>query len=360
MRSIMLVDDEELSRYAIRMVMEQNFTDVEIVGEAETGIQAVELYRKFRPDGVIMDITLPVMNGLEASRQILEEFPFAKIIICSAYDSFSFVSEALDLGVKSYILKPINRQEAVEKITKFFGSDTSKCMQDACARKDWERHKKIMKIRENLLYALRTSDHMYVNNMLNDFIREIFFEDYDNAVSQSLQLVSLMCCQIEKFGFSMDENNVLFLVENTCKADENLDDKIRFIKLENSLRKVTENILNQMDIFVSKNKSIVKKIKKHINYTNIGKVSLESLADHMKISPQYLSRIFKEEMGINFIEFITQERLELACNLLQSTSLSIKEIAFQCGYNDINYFDKIFKKHVGTTPANYKSGVRNI
>ena len=125
MPTVMLVDDEELSRFALRTLLSRNFADMTVVAEAETGEEAVEKYARYRPDGVLMDIRIPGINGLEASRRILSEYPKASILICSAYDSFSLVSEALDIGVKGYLLKPVKREEAVAKISRLFHARVS-------------------------------------------------------------------------------------------------------------------------------------------------------------------------------------------------------------------------------------------
>ena len=74
----------------------------------------------------------------------------------------------------------------------------------------------------------------------------------------------------------------------------------------------------------------------------------------VNISPYYFSKVFKEESGLNFIEYLTNIRIDKAKELLDSTSLSIKEICVSCGYTDPNYFSRSFKKKVGVTPTEYK------
>ena len=126
MRTIMLVDDEELSRFAMRTLLMRNFSDVAVVAEAETGEEALALYERQRPDGIIMDIRIPGMDGLKTSRRILEQYPMASILICSAYDSFSLVSEALEIGVKGYLLKPVKREELLDRIRRLFDLSPSR------------------------------------------------------------------------------------------------------------------------------------------------------------------------------------------------------------------------------------------
>ena len=74
----------------------------------------------------------------------------------------------------------------------------------------------------------------------------------------------------------------------------------------------------------------------------------------MDISPYYFSKIFKEETGRNFIEYITEIRMDRAKELLAGRDMSMKEICAAAGYSDPNYFSRIFKKHTGVTPTEYK------
>jgi two-component system chemotaxis response regulator CheY len=82
----------------------------EVVGEAETGQTAVELYEKVRPDLVILDILMPDMNGLEALKKIREIDPDARVLMCTASEQSSHVQEALSLGARGYIVKPFTKE----------------------------------------------------------------------------------------------------------------------------------------------------------------------------------------------------------------------------------------------------------
>ena len=83
-------------------------------------------------------------------------------------------------------------------------------------------------------------------------------------------------------------------------------------------------------------------------------LSLEGVAEQIHVSPKYLSRLFREEMGSGFSEYLTQVRLEAAEKLLSGSALSVREIALQVGYLDEKYFSRIFKKETGLKPTEYK------
>ena len=82
--TILLVDDHTIVRQGVRVLLEAE-TDFTVVGEAETGRQALQLVKKLAPDVVVMDIAMPLLNGLEATRQIIKEAPATRILILSSY-----------------------------------------------------------------------------------------------------------------------------------------------------------------------------------------------------------------------------------------------------------------------------------
>ena len=101
---IILVDDHEIVRAGLRMLLQAQ-TDIEIVGEAENGQQAMQLCHEKKPDVVIMDITMPLLNGIEATRLIKKAYPRTKVIILSMHSHNRFISELLTLGASGYLLK---------------------------------------------------------------------------------------------------------------------------------------------------------------------------------------------------------------------------------------------------------------
>ena len=88
----------------------------EIVGEAETGVQAVEKYRELKPDLVTMDIVMPEMGGIDAVRAITKEDKHAKIVMCSALGLQALVVEAIQAGAKDFVLKPFQPARVLEAV----------------------------------------------------------------------------------------------------------------------------------------------------------------------------------------------------------------------------------------------------
>jgi two-component system response regulator YesN len=99
---------------------------------------------------------------------------------------------------------------------------------------------------------------------------------------------------------------------------------------------------------------IVQQIKQYIIEHSSEEVSLESIGSRVGMSPFYISKVFKEQVGVNFIDFLTECRIEKAKSLMCDPEASMKEITFEVGYNDPNYFSKVFKKMCGMTPTDYR------
>jgi two-component system, NarL family, response regulator len=101
---ILAVDDHPLIRGGLSAFLETE-AGMEVVAEASNGEEAIERYREFRPDIVLMDLSMPVMDGLEATRAILDEFPDARVIVLTTYDGDENIHRALEAGARGYLLK---------------------------------------------------------------------------------------------------------------------------------------------------------------------------------------------------------------------------------------------------------------
>jgi two-component system chemotaxis response regulator CheY len=115
-KKVLVVDDASFMRMMIKDILVE--ADFEIVGEANNGVEALELYKKYRPDLVTMDITMPEMDGITAVKLILEEDPEAKILVCSAMGQQSMVINAIQAGANDFIVKPFQSERVLEAINK--------------------------------------------------------------------------------------------------------------------------------------------------------------------------------------------------------------------------------------------------
>jgi len=116
---VLCVDDHPIVREGIAAMME-NEDDVVSVGEAADGKAAIELYRKLKPDVVVMDLRMPELGGLEATIQIRREFPAARIIVLTTYEGDEDIHRALDAGARGYLLKDSVRRELLQSIREVY------------------------------------------------------------------------------------------------------------------------------------------------------------------------------------------------------------------------------------------------
>ena len=236
---VLLVDDEIMIREGFKRLFDWQAHDCEVVGEASDGMEALAKIDALRPDIVIMDINIPIMNGLKVIQLSRIKHPGIAFVIVSGYDDFSYCREALRLQITDYILKPVNYEE--------FGT----CI-------------------DNLKISL-----------------------FERRISDAAE---------------------------PEKQEE---------------RTIT---------------GITRYLQEHL----AEEISLSVLADNFHLNPQYISQLFKSEIGVNFLAYLTNIRMEKAKKLLLATSLSIAEVAEQSGYGDYRVFTKVFKKSEGITPSQYR------
>jgi len=102
--TVLLADDNRVVRREFRKILELE-DDLEVVGEAKNGLQAVAMVKKLHPELVLMDIAMPLLNGLHATRQILKATPATKVLMLSAHSDDAYVQEAMNAGAMGYLIK---------------------------------------------------------------------------------------------------------------------------------------------------------------------------------------------------------------------------------------------------------------
>ena len=234
---VLLVDDEIMIRQGFKQLFDWEGHDCQVVGEAADGMEALTQIDALRPDIVIMDINIPIMNGLKVIQCTRLKYPQIAFVIVSGYDDFAYCREALRLKITDYILKPVN------------------------------------------------------------------YEEFSTCI----------------------DNLKIALFQRSSAREEPQEEERPIL-------------------------AITRYLQEHLSED----VSLSVLAEEFHLSAQYISQLFKNEIGVNFLAYFTNIRMERAKKLLLSSSASIGEISEQLGFGDYRVFTKVFKKAEGVTPSQYR------
>ena len=242
MLKVLLVEDEKLERDAIKMIIERENLDAAVIAEAGNGLEALDLYELHHPDVCFVDIRIPGINGLEFVREVKSRGGDAEFIIVSAYDYFDYAKNAIALGVKEYLLKPVRKEE-------------------------------IRRILEELIGEKGRSESA----------------DHSRTVS---------------------------------------------VSIDAAMKYIDDNYMKD--------------------------ISLSDVAEVIHLNPFYFSRHFKEEVGINFSDYLTKVRIREAKRLLLETDMNVTEIALAVGYRDSNYFSRVFRRAEEVPPRVFRQLNRDI
>ena len=142
MTSVLLVDDEDLLREGLRMMLEAE-DDIAVVGEGRTGADAIRLVMELDPDVVLMDIRMPELDGIEATRRITRSHPRSRVLVLTTFDLDEYVYRALKAGASGFLLKDARREQLVSSVRAVSSGDTPlastiarRLIADFCERPD--------------------------------------------------------------------------------------------------------------------------------------------------------------------------------------------------------------------------------
>ena len=356
MYQVMIVDDEPLVIKGISYIIENNFDKITVGAQLGNGERAVEYARKNEPDVIFMDIKLEGLNGLEVISEINKFLDEVIIVVISAYDNFNYAQKAIKLGVMDYLLKPVNKQDIIQilrkAVMKLKVKKSTVHFQQLKKKTEynfnppWEKERDLFKAVE-LLYkeqAFVKLDEifMHLNNKGKGELE--FLKHY----SQELLAVILRLI----YEYLTEEKNEMFDLEeiyNAIIVANSVEELISVLK--NKIGKIIDSISpeNREEI-----NPVLVKAKKYMDNNFEKNLSLEQIADQVAISPNYLSKLFKDKFQVTIIDYLTEKRIEQAKKLLRNTGSSVKKIAGQVGYNDANYFSRVFKKKAGQAPTQFR------
>jgi len=115
---LLIADDEQIVLDSLKFIIENNCHDVDVIGFAKSGREAIEKADALRPDVIFMDIRMPGIDGIEAIKRIKEIHNDIEFVIITAYDYFNYAKEAIKLDVVDYLLKPMNKNKVIDTVLK--------------------------------------------------------------------------------------------------------------------------------------------------------------------------------------------------------------------------------------------------
>jgi len=416
MTKVFLVDDEIVIREGIRNSFPWTDTEYQLVGEAPDGEIALPMIRDTRPDILITDIRMPFMDGLELCRVIRRQMPWIGIVILSGYDEFEYARQAIQLGVKEYLLKPITAQELKQVLDKV----NEGLRMERLDRERSERLRARMEsgnlfVKEKLLSTLYSedaaeSDAAHVIDQLRGMgvvltasryvVIDAAFEPCGKGLEALMELAESSGGiahatgsrtggrvlvlgdsdgDAEERAYAFAASAVTELERNGCSKirvgiGETVDapDKIlQSMKGARHIRHVLGDQEGEKALVVGVRDfpeageggsahAITARAKLYMaqNFTD-SNLMLQDVARAVGMSVSRFSTVFAQESGKTFTEYLTGLRLSKARELLVETDRRSSQIALDAGYNDAHYFSYLFKKNLGITPGEYRAQNQN-
>jgi two-component system, response regulator YesN len=392
--NVLIADDEPIIREGIRESVDWQELDMKVVAEAEDGEEAFELAIEYSVDILMVDLNMPIMDGLTLIKHVRESLPNCKIIIISGHDEFTYAQEALRLNVNDYILKPANPdqlQNVLQSIRKQLEEREQQSEYLALAKdqiiknipllqqnfcQEWIKgnmtESEIIKQLKFLHLPLECPNQfgliqcyeIYINKPLLNENNKQLFNFTEDIVAEALEPFQKVVFR-DPSGFisvciwGNVQEDVVLLLSKKLKNYLNTTPNMHFEQVTGETFAISE-IYKHCETMMYENLKISPIVRRarsylseHFSETDL---TLESLAQYLQVSPVYLSRIMKKELGTSFVSMITNMRISKAIMLLNSTELSILEIAGKVGYDTQHYFSTAFKKVMGVSPNQYRKG----
>ena len=408
---IVVVDDDKIIRMGLSTILKRLFNQHEVICDFPNGALVLEYLKKNEGnvDLVITDIKMPVMTGVELIENAEKELNKIPIfIVLSGYDEFNYVRDSMKAGAFNYLLKPIKKDELSRVIgeveIKIENNKKKSILLDKSIEVLKKDFFKQMLFSNNNINC--TADKLLLNNIQldEDYIYKMIViqkNRYENniIVKEFIKNILDKYNWIEYSSFYYDDNIYLIFYFKQVQID--------------NINVIIENMENETDIFINDNRNVyilehtgkvwelreysklVKKVKENLYYDNISRkyflnksnklseilennnnksnitvinlakqyiinnfnknITLKDVADEVFLSQNYLSELFKKEIGEGFYDFLSNYRIKKAKEILLTTNLKVYEIAKNVGYNDSITFGRAFKKITGTTPNNFRN-----
>lgn len=359
MFNLAIVDDEVLFRQFLKKAISWEEMGFKICWEARDGEEALKLIKKTIPHLMLVDITMPFIDGIELTKRIKAEYPAINIILVTGHEEFEYARAALRLGVSDYILKPFSSEElreTIEKVKEELERENTWIF-SSLSPSSSDNFYYPRSFYDNFIIELRMLNHKFIKKSIDDIFANI------EANNLSSDYIYGICTSLISLGLAyLSENNI---TTEQCFGKEFAPfNKLKQLKTLLEVNHYIKDFFNTIITFreankPSKTKNLVEKTKRYIdeNYSN-SDLCLDFICRHVYVNESYLRGVFKKEIGLTISDYITQVRMNKAKELLSKGNIRYSDLSEAVGYNDASYFSKCFKKYFGLTPKEYEASMR--
>lgn len=396
MYKVLLVDDEYYYREALKNTVSWEFCGCQICGEANNGRMGVEKAKELRPDIILADVNMPFMDGLQMIEEIQKTLPDTMFALITGYGEFEYAKRGMELGVKYYVVKPVDDQELMKNL--------SRMVQELDARK--EQKNEYASLRFWADKNARENQRKFLEMLLagNDEITtERFFYECENLRMPIQNGGYAVCCLRVTVGSPINPT-VLEWEEKIKKMLEEESDtqnyvlhcspkcmRILFfdmaphewdeIRMRALMQRLQIKCMHEMVctvvagvgcycldyteiptscaeaeeamIMITTSDLIMRMLQYiHENYADPD-LTLHKIAEALYSNYSYLSAQFTKELGMSASQYISRFRMTKAANDLRSGKDNMVQIACDVGFTDVKYFYRCFKKEFEITPYQY-------
>lgn len=385
MYKLLIVDDEYLVREGLKETVDWASLGIQVIGTAENGQSGLALARELKPDLIIADVRMPVLDGLDMARALFDEKADVAVIMYSGYKDFEYARRALDSGVYGFLLKPIESSELIKRVGEVMQKleekrDSSRMLgqfkhnMPIIRRQQFE---KLLQSHENfgaaseqlhmlgvslpasgtLLYC-RTDSNTNIKTFVDscekqfsglDFECETF-DDYTVFITPADEQAVLL--RLDGFLDGLLKVTDARYSVALCAFDGNI--AAAFEKAQSLSRNALFSAINAIATEKGGSyKKLVRDALKIIERDYVKKISVRSVAEALYTSESNLMHEFKNQVGKTFNECLTDFRMLKAQELLITGDLRVGEVAYAVGYTDVKYFGQVFKEYMGCTPSEF-------
>jgi two-component system response regulator YesN len=363
MNRVLIVEDARLIRESLAKSIGQLHAGSIVSGAAGNGEEALEWLEGHYADICLTDIRMPRLDGLKLLERINERYPWMATIIVSSYDEFEYARKSLQLQAVDYILKPVEPEQLVRSLDLAAealarrrhreASETLLRMSPHCRplARQWVELLKTQHSGGLPALADRTLDMLKTwAGGTSPYLLPALAKLWMNTVLEELanEGIRLPWGDEEPSADGLDAGDAALPIDQALVHFR----RRAASSLERDGIRLAETIRSRLE--ADGVSSVMRQMKDYIHRHYAEKIGLQDIADAVGISRNYVSAVFKNEAGATVLQYIVDLRLKKAAELLAEGGHRIYEVAQRVGYDDIDYFAKLFRTAYGMTPAEYK------